>query len=87
MESLGIEASNNKKSLKENRISKMTMAIVGVFISCNSVPILFYIAYLVKGEISFNVYMLVIIGHLLVVINSSANPIIYGIFIQKFRNC
>ena len=30
--------------------------------------------------------MLVIIGHLLVVINSSVNPIIYGIFIQKFRN-
>ena len=68
---------NNASLMKAHRMTKMILVLVGIFALCNSLQNL---NQWLKNDI------VECIGDLMLIINSSINGIIYGIFNKKFRD-
>ena len=73
-----------RRKVQDKRITKMIMAIVGMFVFCNTFQILYYTFFTIKGYDSTR-YFMYIFGYLIVTINSSINALFYGIYSQKYR--
>ena len=57
------------------------MSVVGIFITCNSFPLAYYFTQAFIGPS----YVMFVIGYFVAVLNSSLNPIVYGIFSKQYK--
>ena len=64
----------------ENRIGSIVMVIVTVFVICNIAETTFWI--LASQMSVFSAYKVI---PLMISLNSSANPFVYGFFSEKYR--
>ena len=80
-----------RKIEKEIRIAQMVMAIVGIFLICNTCTVMCY-AYVSKNGFAYSGMgdtrqegIVNLIGVLFVLISTSINAIVYGISSKKYR--
>ena len=76
---MAIDTSNQKAT--EDRITKMIMTVVGIFVACNSFQAANNAYQAFKGPSHF----LFVLLYFVAVVNSSVNSIAYGIFSKKYR--
>ena len=75
--------SNQNTMINENRVAKMVMVMVVLFVVCNSAESLTNVLMVYKivgANLSTRATL-----HFLIVFNSSVNTIVYGLFNKKFR--
>ena len=68
---------------EENKVTKMIMIIVGIFVFCNTFQVLYY-AITFKG-LTYPGYIMFLLSSFLATFNSSINVVVYGIFNEKYR--
>ena len=75
---------DSKAKATEIRISMMIMTIVGLFVFCNAFQLLaFFMAD--KSGFYFGQYIAGLLAWFLACLNSSLNPVVYGIFNKKYK--
>ena len=85
-----LQNNSSRHKQQEIRITQLIMAVVGLFLICNTCTIICYayvskngFAYSGMGDTSHSIVNL--IGVLFVLISTSLNSVIYGIFNKKYR--
>ena len=74
-----IDTSNQKAT--EDRITRMIMTVVGIFVACNS----FQFANNAYHAFVGPSYVMFVLAYFVGTVNSSLNSVVYGIFSKKYR--
>ena len=77
--SVAIDTSNQKAT--EDRITRMIMTVVGIFIACNSFQFVYNAYQALRGP----QYVMFVLSYFIGTLNSSVNSVVYGIFSKKYR--
>ena len=79
-----VSLKSTRSKIYEDRITKMALIIVGTFVLCNTLQVIYY-AYVTLIGVAYSRYIMLLISSLFIAINSSFNAVIYGIFSKKYR--